>query len=413
MLLHSAALLEEQLAGPSPSKVKRFPRLDKPAEAELTITPPPPPVMTFSASPGGDISEPSTPRQFDTPPRPTSINVDPIEEDEIQDSFDMDDVPLGRAMLMFPTPRSSSLPYLNPTPPHSPYMRSADPRLEANQTFPLQASPTDSRSRLQSNASQASSQSRASQVSSRSRLQSNASEDIPPTPPPKSPGSGIPRYFPNLRMRKPSMPGAFPRSSYSSEDSSVMLPTPPSPTYRHSTIDSQSERSDTSSIRSSSKSLKSPKRTKSTKSGLGRAGSVVERLWRGSKGKHTSENEDDPHLSAETSSQRAPSPTHLSPYNLPPVPKLPPNMRPTSWVSIETTGSGGDVFDRDLFDSFPTVPDSATTNGHRQYRSASSHLNPNDYGRSSEMGYAPSTNPTTTLPGARSNAHTKQRSAMI
>ena len=197
----------------------------------------------------------------------------------------MSDISLGRAMLMFPTPRTSSLPYLNPTPPHSPAnLRSADPRLETGQTFPTHSSPGSSRSRLQSNASQTSARSRlqsnASQASSlRSRLQSNASEDVPPTPPPKSPS----RYFSSFRMRKPSMPGAFPRTSYSSEDSSVMLPTPPSPTHQYPGLDSQSERSDTSSIRSSGKSLKSPKRSKTAKSSLGRASSVVEKLWRGGK----------------------------------------------------------------------------------------------------------------------------------
>ncbi|TCD67285.1 hypothetical protein EIP91_000307 [Steccherinum ochraceum] len=398
MLLQDAALLEEQLATPSPNKAKKF---QPPPSAELTITPPPP-SATVSES-----SEPTTPRQFDAPQRPRSINVDRIEEEETQDSFDVDDMPLARTMMMFPTPRSSSLPYLNPTPPHSPaVLRSADPRLEHRQTFPSQPSPDGSRTRLSSNASQTSArtrlQSNASQKSSRTRLQSNASQEVPPTPPPKSPSGTAPRYFSSLRMRKPSMPGTFPRTSYSSEDSS-MLATPPSTADYYPSLDSQSVRSDASSIRSSSKSLKSPKRSKSSgKSSLGRATSVVEKLWRGGKGKGSAsaENDDDSGASSQS---------HLSPYSLPPLPQIPMQQRPTSWVSVETTGSGGDVFDRDLFDSFPSVPDSAPANGHRQYRSTSSHLASSNYGPGSEMGYADSRSASATLPGA----HSKQRSAFI
>ncbi|KAH8106936.1 hypothetical protein BXZ70DRAFT_915722 [Cristinia sonorae] len=418
MLLQSAAMLEEQLVEPSPSKHKT----QKPKAGLAISPPPPPPVMSPSASISAtadlstsdlttaDLSEPPTPKQSDTPHRPTSmsINVDSVEEEESQDSFDVDSSPLGRTTLMFPTPRTSSLPYLNPTPPHSPSMRSADARLESNSNaFPFTASPSSSRSRLESTASSA--------ASSRSRLQSNASQtslrsrgqsdEVPPTPPPKSP-----RYFANFRMRKPSI-GTFSRTSYSSEDSSATVATPPSLMH-----DSQSERSDASSIRSSNKSMKSPKRSRTAKSGLGRAGTVVEKLWRGGKSKTSMDgNEERPRLSIAESSE--PSPSHLSPYTLPPLSISTPSMhqRPTSWVSIETAGS--DVFDRDLFDSFPSVPDSVPPTGaHRQYRSTSSYLtlSPSDYGLTSEMGmnHSPNTAPAT-LPGARSNAHAKQRSTLF
>lgn len=95
-------------------------------------------------------------------------------------------------------------------------------------------------------------------------------EDGPPPPPPKSPPSAK-----RPTNQKLSMPGAYPRGSYSSEDSSVMVSTPPSPGTTH---DHESLRSDTSSVKSSNKSLKSPK-------GLSRAGSFAERFWNRAKKK--------------------------------------------------------------------------------------------------------------------------------
>ena len=90
-----------------------------------------------------------------------------------------------------------------------------------------------------------------------------------PSTPPRDPG----RKFSSLRVRKQSMPGAYPRSSVCSEmstEESVNVSRPPSPPlYAH-------DSSDASSIRSSTKSWKSPKK------GLGRASSW---LFRG-KGKN-------------------------------------------------------------------------------------------------------------------------------
>ncbi|PSR77579.1 hypothetical protein PHLCEN_2v7769 [Hermanssonia centrifuga] len=36
-------------------------------------------------------------------------------------------------------------------------------------------------------------------------------------------------------------------------------------------------------------------------------------------------------------------------------PLIPPNERPSSWMSVSSAGSG-DVFDAELFDAFPSVP---------------------------------------------------------
>ncbi|KAI0797472.1 hypothetical protein C8Q75DRAFT_2051 [Abortiporus biennis] len=244
-------------------------------------------------------------------------------------------------------------------------------------------------------------------------------EDNPPTPPPKSPKSG---YFANLRIRKASMPGAFPRSSYSSEDSSVALATPPSPPG--SIKPAARDFSDTSSVRSSSKSWKSPKRSKS---GLARAGTFAGKLFNRSKNKSavdvTETIEEDGHLSASHMQQSPSSPTHLSPFTLPPSPTQPrgapqSQMRPTSWVSISTTGSGGDVFDTDIYDHFPSVPDVVppvpplppsyqSLNGvdHRQYVSGS-HLSVG-----ADFGPTPGGHKSSSMP-ARS-AHMKQRSSMV
>lgn len=74
----------------------------------------------------------------------------------------------------------------------------------------------------------------------------------------------VPKYFSGLRVRKQSMPGAYPRSSMASEmsvDDSAASSTPPSPPLHGH------DGSDTSSIRSSSKSWKSSKKS------LGRASS--------------------------------------------------------------------------------------------------------------------------------------------
>ncbi|KIP08738.1 hypothetical protein PHLGIDRAFT_363333 [Phlebiopsis gigantea 11061_1 CR5-6] len=93
-----------------------------------------------------------------------------------------------------------------------------------------------------------------------------------PSTPPRDPG----RTSLSLRVRKQSMPGAYPRSSVCSEvstEESARISKPPSPPlYVH-------DSSDASSIRSSTKSWKSPKK------GLGRAGSW---LFRGKSKNHAS-----------------------------------------------------------------------------------------------------------------------------
>lgn len=98
----------------------------------------------------------------------------------------------------------------------------------------------------------------------------------PPPLPPKlsSTSHSVIRRSPS--GRKPSMPGAYPRGSYSSEDSSLVTSNPSSP----GSHDHESLRSDSSSVKSSSKSLKGPMK------GLSRAGSFAERFWnRGKKKK--------------------------------------------------------------------------------------------------------------------------------
>ena len=92
--------------------------------------------------------------------------------------------------------------------------------------------------------------------------------------PSRSPSHSVIRRSPS--GRKPSMPGAYPRGSYSSEDSSLVTSNPSSP----GSHDHESLRSDSSSVKSSSKSLKGPMK------GLSRAGSFAERFWnRGKKKK--------------------------------------------------------------------------------------------------------------------------------
>ena len=93
-----------------------------------------------------------------------------------------------------------------------------------------------------------------------------------PTTPPREGG----RYFSSLRVRKKSMPGAYPRTSVCSEmstDSSMLVSRPVTPT----SYGQDSLNSDASSVRSSTKSWKSPKK------GISRAGSW---LFRGKSKNH-------------------------------------------------------------------------------------------------------------------------------
>lgn len=180
-----------------------------------------------------------------------------------------------------PSPGSSSLPYLAATPPDSPTSRK-------NNGTPGRSSlsaGTPVRMRTISH-SPAPSPQHATPTRLRTISHHNLSraltpkEDIPPTPPPKSPR----KYF-SLK-RKPTMPGTYPRNSASSEDSSVYISAPPSPPPPVPPHDRESiyggGSSDASSIMSSSRSMKS----KLKESSLSRAGSVMDRLWRRGKNKH-------------------------------------------------------------------------------------------------------------------------------
>ncbi|CCM06442.1 uncharacterized protein FIBRA_08704 [Fibroporia radiculosa] len=259
----------------------------------------------------------------------------------------------------------------------------------------------------------------------RSRLLS----DTPPPVPPKSPR---PRYFSTLLPRRPSangmlsMPGAYPRTSVCSEmseDDSVLVSTPPSPRF-------DSHGSDTSSIMSSSRSWKLPKK------GLARATSFADKLLPKRNNRHTVVlaspgkqhlavrnswttescilNLTDPaehgHLSSSVTSPRTPSPTPTLPrFDLSPSPDqrrsaASPMDRPSSWISISSTGSGG--LDSALFDAFPSVPDGVPLNPSLPPQSESAHLSPS--GHLSSSGF---TARSATLPSRSS--YQKPRSARI
>lgn len=185
-----------------------------------------------------------------------------------------------------PSPASSSLPYLTSTPPDSPttarrtygtpgrssLTASTPVRMRTISHSPLpspqHATPTRVRTISHHNLSRS----------------STAMEDVPPTPPPKSPR----KYLTSLR-RKPTMPGTYPRTSGSSEDSSVYIsapPSPPPPVPPHDRESIYGGGSDASSIMSSTRSMKS----KFKESSLSRATSVMDRLWRRGKNKHSTSN---------------------------------------------------------------------------------------------------------------------------
>ncbi|KAI0093771.1 hypothetical protein BDY19DRAFT_902507 [Irpex rosettiformis] len=157
-----------------------------------------------------------------------------------------------------------------------------------------------------------------------------------------------PKSFSSLRVRKQSMPGAYPRTSVCSEmstDESTMVSTSSSPPVY------SRDGSDTSSIRSSSKSWKSSKK------GIGRASSWLFRK-----------------------KEERPLPPLPEPTSPIPSTTLSPNMavgsrrgdsplppRPESWLSVSSAGSGGgDVFSSEFFDAFPSVPGSLPAPSHSQ-----------------------------------------------
>ncbi len=142
--------------------------------------------------------------------------------------------------------------------------------------------------------------------------------------------------------------------------------------------------------------------------------------------------DDDGRLSAGSAPlQRAPSPTHLSPYNVPPVPVVPrnlpstPQQRPPSWMSVSTTGSRDEPFDADIYDSFPSVPGVAQSRQQQQPLSGGhgyqykSMLSPGDHvlpTSVSEFGGlhpgAAAVSRSTTMPG-RPNTNPKHRPGLI
>ncbi len=108
---------------------------------------------------------------------------------------------------------------------------------------------------------QASSSSETTISAAPSHVRTSTSQDPP------SPSQRGSRYF-SLRVRKQSMPGAYPRNSVCSEmsssgDSSVLVSRPSTPPN----LANDSLASDASSVRSSTKSWKSPRKS------LGRASS--------------------------------------------------------------------------------------------------------------------------------------------
>lgn len=240
------------------------------------------------------------------------------------------------------------------------------------------------------------------------RRRSRIVSDTPPPVPPKSPR---PRYFSTLLSRKPSaangmlsMPGAYPRNSVCSEmsEESVFVATPPSPRF-------ESVGSDTSSVRSSSKSWKMPKK------GLSRATSFADRLWHKKGNRNTviiASPEDDNHLSPGTVPRHAPpQPPAVPKLDLSPMPRPQgPSAgadRPTSWVSISSTGSGG--LDSALFDAFPSVPsDVPAFAAHTQYSDHPSSLSPAGYSGPS----APAANSRWSSPPAQSS-HQKGHSSFL
>ncbi|KAI0345108.1 hypothetical protein BDW22DRAFT_1418424 [Trametopsis cervina] len=175
-------------------------------------------------------------------------------------------------------------------------------------------------------------------------LRANSTNGRQSTSPSPSRNSQGPKYFPGIRIRKQSMPGAYPRSSVCSDvtiDDTVLVASPPSPPSHYQ------EGSDTSSIISSSKSWKSPKKS------LGRASSW---LFKG-KSRSPSVAEEDERPLPPLPEPGSPSPSALLAPRLDLTAGAPILPRPASWVSISSAGSG-DVFDSELFDSFPSVPGS-------------------------------------------------------
>lgn len=195
---------------------------------------------------------------------------------------------------------------------------------------------------------------------------SAADEEVPPTPPPKS--ARTRRYF-SLRSKLPTMPGAYPRHSMSSEissEDSAPVTTPPSPTFdlvmppksSHdgmSVKSAKSGRSFRSALSGKSGKSEAPSMRESLKlsprRGVARATSFAERLL---------------NRASRTKSIIEDSPTEPIPElsRLEPIPQIEPMHplpeTPTSFISsssADTSPNNTISFDRDIFDAFPSVPE--------------------------------------------------------
>ncbi|CAL1705443.1 unnamed protein product [Somion occarium] len=427
-LVLNASLLEEQLSGEPPRKAAPLVLPSESVNPELVSVAAPPTPQTPDL-----ISEPPrTPVRVDSlaeyqlqqRPEPSQELPESVEEDgpsEVERDLAKEmEVHFTRSwnpdLVALPDPGSSSLPYLAATPPQSP--AAFQTSYESPSRDSLSGTPVRMRTVSHSPSPSRMAPTRLRTISHHNL--SRSSEERPPTPPPKSP-----RNYLNTLMRRPTMPGT-PRNSVSSEDSSVLVATPPSPPLPppHDHDSRSMAGSDSSSIMSSTKSWKSGVKEK----GLSRATSVMDRLWRRGKNKHSSVTV----VNAGGVPHRGPSPTHLSPFNLPSVPGSPPvresstsslQQRPSSWVSIETTGSS---YDPDIFDAFPSVPDevppvsskhlgqSLNAMGQRRPASSAPHTYPSTFlAPDSEFGYASSDIGRPTTVPSRANSHAKQRSAVV
>ncbi|KAI0080503.1 hypothetical protein K474DRAFT_199521 [Panus rudis PR-1116 ss-1] len=289
-LLSKAAMLEEQLSGDGPSR-KPVPSPLSTNAGTSSVSQPPEPSIPVPETPQTPMRRESLPERREQRRRETTVEV-PESVNETDDAVSILEQDLVKQMdihftkswnptlVSLPSPGNSSLPYLSDTPPQSPHTANSTQDTSSrrdSRTF------TPTRMRTVSHNSPSPARILPSRLRTISHhgfsRNSQSNDEIPPTPPPKSP-----RYaFGRTKGNKPTMPGAYPRESYSSsDDSAVFVAAPPSVGNSSHDHDARSMvGSDASSVRSSSKSwLGSKKEKKSKGDGLSRAGSVMDRLWK-------------------------------------------------------------------------------------------------------------------------------------
>ncbi|KII88243.1 hypothetical protein PLICRDRAFT_41391 [Plicaturopsis crispa FD-325 SS-3] len=244
-------------------------------------------------------------------------------------------------------------------------------------------------------------------------------EDVPPTPPPKSP---MPRYlsgrFRNALRPSQTVPGTHPRNSISassemSSDDSMAVITPSEGSFDGKMKTDNGDHSNGSGLGIGWPVL-SPKKS------LSRASSFADKIW------HRKRTKSGASAIEETPSHSRPP--SIAPLTLtPPEISTPPrrsntsgNPRPVSWMS--DASSMNSPFDHEIFDAFPSVPQELpepalqpfpasqtlgrmSTSSHSSYRpSFQAHVSPPEFGDPT----SPSFGRSSTLP-ARPHGHSKYR----